>query len=380
MRNVNRTLPSWPTLVALTVTAFAGTILPASAQAPRAARIGTIRSVPKPATLIIRGQTPDFEALNNSVLERSPTVVPPSPTLEPTVERTSWIEGPLPADPLERLGPIASPKRSTRLGRMTDALLNGTALPSFTLFEERPREIILSQFQTEAVLPQPVFATPPAYRWYGYGTTRPNLKQAPPTTEPSSEWYAQTGATPGAFPKPNAAIDDVEPPLATSQTVSPRRASGATSEREDAPLARRGETERQVLVETGQTADTVLPTASLQGIAPSVSIPVVPETTPEVTWTGIAAAEKFQPKKAISESIPINAPPVAEKPLTLPAAVEAATNGKATVESIEHEHARSIVIRLRAKTEADGQDAITTISTIPQLEPYRIRFELRLME
>jgi hypothetical protein len=51
----------------------------------------------------------------------------------------------------------------------------------------------------------PVYAGPPAYRWYGWGTVTPGANPLAPTghyPKASANWYAITGATPGAFPVP----------------------------------------------------------------------------------------------------------------------------------------------------------------------------------
>ena len=48
-----------------------------------------------------------------------------------------------------------------------------------------------------------VYAGPPAYRWYGWGTTTPGSNAHAPNGQyprGSTNWYTQTGATPGAFP------------------------------------------------------------------------------------------------------------------------------------------------------------------------------------
>jgi hypothetical protein len=53
-----------------------------------------------------------------------------------------------------------------------------------------------------------VYAGPPAYRWYGYGSTTPGANPYAPSGQyprGSANWYAQTGATPGAFPVPVSA-------------------------------------------------------------------------------------------------------------------------------------------------------------------------------
>lgn len=51
----------------------------------------------------------------------------------------------------------------------------------------------------------PVFAGPPAYRWYGWGSVTPGANPLAPTGQypkASANWYQITGATPGAFPVP----------------------------------------------------------------------------------------------------------------------------------------------------------------------------------
>lgn len=50
---------------------------------------------------------------------------------------------------------------------------------------------------------QPIYAGPPAYRWYGWGSVTPGANPYAPTgfsPKASAAWYSITGATPGAFP------------------------------------------------------------------------------------------------------------------------------------------------------------------------------------
>ena len=51
----------------------------------------------------------------------------------------------------------------------------------------------------------PVYAGPPAYRWYGWGSVTPGANPLAPAGQypkASANWYSITGATPGAFPVP----------------------------------------------------------------------------------------------------------------------------------------------------------------------------------
>jgi hypothetical protein len=87
-----------------------------------------------------------------------------------------------------------------------------------------------------------VFAGPPAWKWYGYGTTTPGgnpLAPAGQYPKASANWYAQTGATPGAFPVPVSAggepVGRFDPPAYAGAApppldppVRPRRAEPPT--------------------------------------------------------------------------------------------------------------------------------------------------------
>ncbi|MBA4062516.1 MAG: hypothetical protein C0501_02195 [Isosphaera sp.] len=59
----------------------------------------------------------------------------------------------------------------------------------------------------------PVYAGPPAYRWYGWGSVTPGGNPFAPAGQyptASANWHSITGATPGAFPVPVA--DPTRPP------------------------------------------------------------------------------------------------------------------------------------------------------------------------
>ena len=88
--------------------------------------------------------------------------------------------------------------------------------------------------QTQPLLVQPgqqvanMMAGPPAYRWYGWGTTTPGGNPfAPAGASPrgTATWYAQTGATPGAFPvpvvNPFRPLPGSEPPVYVGTSFNP---------------------------------------------------------------------------------------------------------------------------------------------------------------
>ena len=68
----------------------------------------------------------------------------------------------------------------------------------------------------------PVYAGPPAYRWYGWGSVTPGANPYAPNGQhppASANWFSITGATPGAFPvpvmNPMRAAPGTEPPAYT---------------------------------------------------------------------------------------------------------------------------------------------------------------------
>ncbi len=71
-------------------------------------------------------------------------------------------------------------------------------------------------FRGTAANGAPVYAGPPAYRWYGWGSVTPGANPYAPTGQyppASANWYAITGATPGAFPVP--VMNPLRPPAGT---------------------------------------------------------------------------------------------------------------------------------------------------------------------
>src|SRR5262249_48944571 len=81
----------------------------------------------------------------------------------------------------------------------------GTNQPQPGAAQPHGRELPTAQTPFRSTSPngQPVYAGPPAYRWYGWGSVTPGAHPyAPPgySPKPSANWYSIAGATPGAFP------------------------------------------------------------------------------------------------------------------------------------------------------------------------------------
>ena len=144
----------------------------------------------------------------------------------------------------------------------------------------------------------PVYAGPPAYRWYGWGSVTPGANpyaqtgQYPPA---SANWYSITGAMPGAFPvpvtNPLPAGTGTEPPALRRRTQSANRTrhqhlySGAAGpalvslrcRNESAASAGRS---RQVSEPPAEPRTTPTPTIS---VLPEVPVNPAPVSTPMVT-------------------------------------------------------------------------------------------------
>jgi hypothetical protein len=77
--------------------------------------------------------------------------------------------------------------------------------PGRGLAEPLPDATAATPFRGTGTNGAPVYAGPPAYRWYGWGSVTPGANPLAPAGQypkASANWYAITGATPGAFPVP----------------------------------------------------------------------------------------------------------------------------------------------------------------------------------
>lgn len=84
---------------------------------------------------------------------------------------------------------------------------------------EQPQPTAATPFRGTGANGAPVYAGPPAYRWYGWGSVTPGANPLAPAGQypkASANWYSITGATPGAFPVPVAnsgrIVPGTEPP------------------------------------------------------------------------------------------------------------------------------------------------------------------------
>jgi hypothetical protein len=255
-----------------------------------------------------------------------------------------------------------------------------------------------------AAPPPGVYAGPPAYRWYGYGTPAPGSNPYAPTgryPQGSASWFTQTGATPGAFPIPvgGGALNPYEPPvLVQALPPDPPR-----------PVTFR-DTPRPTLTDSPRLADRAEPTMPAGNGTPIAYDP----TPPEVSWlpatansrVPIAATTPAAPGVKAGDPLPLPVGPPADPgpdwgpakravpgDAPLPAvtlirgqAPVASTNdldglirsacfGRANRVLIERPGPQRLHLKLVVPTEADARDAAAVVSRLPELKAYSVTFE-----
>ncbi|HVK08098.1 MAG TPA: hypothetical protein VM597_04910, partial [Gemmataceae bacterium] len=146
------------------------------------------------------------------------SVPPPTPVGRPGAKAAGgpvWINGTSPADGGVRHAAATSgggssvrpltPRDDPAAMRAADKLRNPLSQPQPGGPERKNTATASTPFQGMAPNGQPVYAGPPAYRWYGWGSVTPGANPVAPSGHypaASANWYSITGATPGAFPVP----------------------------------------------------------------------------------------------------------------------------------------------------------------------------------
>jgi hypothetical protein len=260
-----------------------GNLLQAQTPAPQvsaripAARISRIQPVlGSNSPLITRGLTPEpssAETKPDWVNGPTATAVKPSgmmptvgtsvPVKKPSMVESSWKD-------FKNLFDTDTPRQQ----------------PAVTVKTPQP----IQQVAYSAPSAQGVYAGPPAYRWYGWGTTTPGRNpHAPDGRYPrgSANWYAQTGATPGAFPVTVNTIGEpvvgAEPPAYTggvNPTMTPLVMQPYTNPVPTVVTMPTGFTNTMTVPENGPV---VLGSSEVPAtvFVPNIVVPVM-ETTPVV--------------------------------------------------------------------------------------------------
>ena len=373
-------------------------------------------------------------------------LAPDAPAVKPDGKPDGWMTGPtstvvkpLPAPPA--LVAPAPARPPSLLGGFRDLI--GLAKPADTAppaAAKKPDPQPAAAPPPAAPVPPPtVYAGPPAYRWYGWGTTTPGQNPVAPDGRPprgSGSWLTQTGATPGAFPAAPArpadaaglAPPDDAPLYTTRPTPDPFDGTPPVPPPGFAPVS-------SPVVVTGPpplppgavpvgespppmpAAPLFAPpppgrppargkTTSTVGVPPGPPPGVVaadPAAQPPVAWVAPPTSDPvaFAPRRSTDPTptpqlVPAGAtaparPPAGAgwRPVTrgqaaddftppLDRAVRDAAYGFATVTGVTFTAPGRVVVKLRAKTAADAEAAAKGVAKLPQLKPLAVDFEVAL--
>lgn len=269
-----------------------------------------------------------------------------------------------------------------------------------------------------------MYAGPPAYRWYGYGSPSPGNNPYAPTgryPQASGTWFTQTGATPGAFPVPigGMPVTPREQPVVVQafpqeppRTLDSARPAGYRPVPET--LEPVSPPPRSVVAETPRFTD---PREPQMPVGPGAA--AEPGTPPDLTWLP-ASANSRVPIAATPEprTLPVPvapsspAPPPSTSPGTdwgpsrrptppdapLPtvtisrgqaptaatvapteadvdAAIRSACFGRASRVGVSRPGPQKLHVTLVVPTEADARDAAAVVSRLPELKTLAVTFE-----
>ena len=211
---------------------------------------------------------------------------------------------------------------------------------------QKPQQPVVQQEQSTATAPfratgangAPVFAGPPAYRWYGWGSVTPGANPLAPTGQypkASANWYSITGATPGAFPvpvsNPGRVQPGTEPPSyglsrsqPSAQPVVPVSVQAQTQPHHHSPKRGRNPMTGRSTRRVGRSS-CPHPCAGLRAttkLPAQVNVPTIP--TPPVTKPAAVAPPVIPPPDDVPA--PIVSAPSGSVPPTVPKPESVATD------------------------------------------------------
>lgn len=419
------------------LTALAGA---STAPAQNAAKLGAIRPAPANGSAVARGGAPE------------PFVPPPGatstgkykPSIFETFEDRRSAQGGLPAAfpppaDMSQVALVAPAKPKTAIDNTWNDMvnfLNGKPEAPMPNSAAPVPQGYTAPVQ-QGFAPPPMYAGPPAYRWYGWGTTTPGANPLAPHghyPQASANWYAHSGATPGAFPVPP--VNPFRPPpgneppqylaggppapLETSP-VSIRSAEVPvrTIVRQPDPMSGAGNAPVMfgyppgtfpVPTTPGLPSDMmpIAQTPEAHGFVPSVTgeppppgffpgIPVQPGaptmTAPPTPGAPVFAPDlQWQPVSGpITDGMPTDIPfsknapiaatgivqAVAVEPADLERQVAVACRGLAQSVSIKPTGPGKLTVRLVSASEAQARRAAEEISKLPALRGHEVAFEAK---
>ncbi len=257
---------------------------------------------------------------------------------------------------------------------------------------------------------QSIYASPPAYRWYGWGGTTPGANPHAPSgvyPQGSANWYSQTGATPGAFPDTRTRPLDapaIEAPVYSGKPATePTFRAGVPSKTEEAKptpryISEPAIPEPRIVARTTMGAEIpagpTLPSGIPVAIASSPegrALPAEPIAVPttELNWQTAGGRGTLQ-----KEPDPAPGPSTAPKSPTV-SVIRGQLDGRdpqsfqtlirnACVGRVIRTDARAItphkfVVTFVAGSEEAARDAAALVVALPELKPYEVTFEAQIV-
>ncbi len=275
-------------------------LLPVASRNTPPSSIAAQRPLPNPTGLAPSGHTP---------AGRSTTGLQPASL--PAAGR--WVDRILP--------PAGEPQLPAALFRLSPPVPAAKETPSAT-----------TAFRAVGNNGAPVYAGPPAYRWYGWGTVTPGANPLAPNGQyprASANWYQITGATPGAFPVPVTSTGQPLPGIDPPSYGTVQQPGGVPSPNHSSPPAysiqdfmetaasveppRRPALEESKESKFSPNTTVSLPPVPASATPPRVAVPTITPVTPPSTTHSIQPG----PTSATTERLP----PLATNSLTPPNAV-----------------------------------------------------------
>jgi hypothetical protein len=222
----------------------------------------------------------------------------------------------------------------------------------------------------------------PAYGWYGWGSSTPGANPFAPAGDypnASAQWYAETGATPGAFPVPTMnpyrPAPGSTPPTYVLPTIPPAPAPVA------APRVVPVIPTPKTIAETTATPNVAPPMPP--AFLPSNQVPVPPPTSgkPAETMWRPAAATEVMPKPPENQGliIPVirgQEPSFDDSPLARK--IREACQGLVTNVTIRETGPGQLTIAFQATTATLAEIAARATSNIVELKPYTVDFAAKV--
>ena len=249
-----------------------------------------------------------------------------------------------------------------------------------------------------------VYASKPAYRWYGWGAMTPGRNPMAPegrAPKPSEAWLNETGATPGAFPStanpaPVEAVAEQPRPTPTPATPTPPAETvpaSATIPMTAAPTGVFNPNEPVSMTNVPPLPPgAVLIDPNAAGFPPPMvgipMTPMVPFSPPVPTltpmpeapqaWHSAGGAPKVLAARPTTPTIiqasataPDFRPPIERM-------IATAAQGTATVTEVRFVGPNKLIVSLRCLNAAAASAATKAISALPAVKPREVEFAVIL--